>query len=84
MAVAEHRAKSELHALVEALSEDRARLLLRGLRDGDPVLVRLALAPEDDEPSTPEEEAGAEAAWEEYRRGEWRPWADVRRDLTRG
>ena len=57
MAVAEEQAKRALHALVDALSEDRARLLLRGLREGDRTALYLASLPEDDEPVTDEERA---------------------------
>ncbi len=77
-------AREELHALVDGLPEKRARLLLRALRSGDATLVALALAPEDDEPTTPEEDDGAADALNEYRRGEGRPLADVRRDLGHG
>jgi hypothetical protein len=77
-------AREELHALVDTLPEKRARLLLRGLRTRDAALIGLALAPEDDEPTTPDEDAGAAEALEEYRRGHGRPLAEVRRDLRRG
>ena len=48
---------------------------------GDPVALFLACAPNDDEPSSPEEDAAAQAAWQQYLRGEVRPWEEVRVDL---
>ena len=77
-------AVEELHRMLDGLDEARARLVLEALRQGDPVLLRLALAPEDDESTTPEEDAGAAEAHAEYRRGEGRPWSEVRREMRRG
>jgi len=82
-------AREELHRLVDLLpdaQEERARRLLRALieKTGDPFLIALATAPDDDEPSTPAEDASADEAWRAYQRGEGRPWQDVRRELGRG
>ena len=38
-------------------------------------------APIDDEPTTPEEDAGTAEAWQEYQRGEGRAWKEVRAEL---
>jgi hypothetical protein len=67
--------RQELHQLVDEMPEpglEEARRYLEALReaDGDPVLAHLLLAPEDDEPTTPEEDAGAAEAWQQYLRGE--------------
>ena len=75
--------KEVLHRLVDAIPDeelDTARQALELL--ADPFLLALANAPLDDEPTTPEEDAGAEEAWQEYLRGQARPWEDVRRELA--
>lgn len=78
--------KDELHRLVDELQTRElhgAKRYLEYLRNmGDPVLRTLMEAPEDDEPTTPEEDKGAEEAWQEYLRGEARPWEDVREELA--
>ena len=50
-------------------------------KPNDPVALALANAPDDDEPSTAEEDAAAEADWQAYRRGEHIPHEDVRREI---
>ena len=75
--------KEALHRLVDAIPEweiDAARQALEPFVD--PFLLALANAPIDDEPTTPEEDTGAEEAWQEYLRGEARPWEEVRRELA--
>ncbi len=77
--------KEALHRLVDAIPKPKleaARQVLEPL--ADPFLLALANAPIDDEPTMPEEDAGAEEAWQEYLRGEGRPWEDVRRELATG
>lgn len=79
-------AKQELHQLVEALPETEvhaARRFLEFLRSGsdDPLVRALEEAPEDDEPTSREEDQAADDAWEEYRRGKARDWEEVRREL---
>lgn len=64
-------AKTELRRLVDALSEDDAKLWLLALRDRDPHALALVAAPSDDEPATPEEDVGAAQAREQYRLGEF-------------
>jgi hypothetical protein len=80
--------KARLHELVEQLPDpelEPARRFLEYLRDvGDPMLRLLMSAPVDDEPSTADEDQAAQEAWDEYRRGEARPWAEVRRELRGG
>jgi len=73
---------AELHRLIDELPDNataQAARLLRTLRD--PLMQVLLDAPEDDEPTMPEEDAGAAEAREQYRRGEGRPWGDVLREL---
>ena len=78
--------KDELHRLVDEIPNRElhaAKRILEYLRNmGDPVLRSLMEAPEDDEPTTPEEDEGAEEARLEYLRGEARPWEDVREELA--
>lgn len=50
----------------------------------DPFDAALAEARLDDEPFTERRRQRAEAAWQEYLRGEARPLAEVRRGLLRG
>jgi len=78
--------KDELHRLVDELPESEshaAKRFLEYLRNmGDPMMQALMEAPIDDEPTTAEEDKGAEEAWQEYLRGEARPWEDVRKELA--
>jgi hypothetical protein len=79
--------KDELYRLVDELPEKElhaAKRFLEYLRNmGDPLLQSLMEAPYDDEPTTPEEDKGAEEAWQEYQRGKARPWEDVRDELAK-
>ncbi|MDI6773635.1 MAG: hypothetical protein QME77_13765 [bacterium] len=60
--------REQLHRLVDELPESRAgaaEKLLRALKAGasiDPVDLALTIAPEDDEPETPEEAAAVQEA----------------------
>jgi len=78
--------KEELHRLVDELPDSEshaAKRFLEYLRNmGDPMMRALMEAPIDDEPTTAEEDKGAEEAWQEYLRGEARPWEDVRKELA--
>ena len=78
--------RQQLHTLVDELPESElytAKRFLGYLHDtSDPVLQALLQAPEDDEPETPEEAAAVQEAWEAYRRGEARPWGEVRQELA--
>jgi hypothetical protein len=79
--------KEDIYRLVDRLPEEElpeARHYLESLlMEHDPLLQVLKHAPIDDEPTTPEEDAGAAEAWEEYRRGEGRPLKDIRAELLR-
>ena len=74
--------KEDLHRLVDELQKKElpiAKRYLEYLRNmGDPVLRSFMEAPEDDE----EETAMIEEARQEYRRGEARPWEEVREELA--
>ena len=78
--------KDDLHRLVDELPTTElhgAKRYLEYLRNmSDSLLQALMEAPEDDEPTTPEEEESVEQARQEYLRGEARPWADVREELA--
>ncbi len=79
-------AKEKLHLAIEELSESEAEEALRYVarrRDrGRALLEWLDNAPEDDESTSAEEDAGAREAWAEYRRGESTPLEEVRRELS--
>ena len=65
--------RTELHALLDSLPDDRleeARQRLAELVD-DPVLRALMLSPIDEEPLTDDERATIDEARAAYRRGEW-------------
>lgn len=81
--------RDALHQLVDELPGDEisvARLFLDYLKGGrsDPMLLAHATAPLDDETETEEERREVEAAWQEYVRGEARPWEEVRKELLAG
>jgi hypothetical protein len=83
--VAERR--EDLHRLIDALPDSEvstARHVLEylRLRGHDRVLRTLVEAPADDELTTPEEDQAADAAWQEYLRGEGRPWEAVRVEVA--
>lgn len=82
------RDRMNLYLLVDQLPTKElpaARRYLQYLRDlGDPLLAALGAAPEEDEVVSAEEDAAADQAWQEYRRGKGRPWSQVRRGLIRG
>ncbi len=79
--------KEDLHRLVDELPESALPAAfqrleqLRGVED-DPYYVALMNLPIDDEPDTPEEAAAVAEAWQEYLRGEVRPWREVREGLA--
>lgn len=78
--------REQLNQLVRLLPEEAVETVYRFVRwllaEGtDPVLRALALAPEDDEPGTEEEEKASEAAWEEYLQGKSRTLEEVKREL---
>lgn len=76
--------RDEVHELVDALPEGElaaARRYLEVLRTSpsDSLARYLAAAPEDDEPSTPEQDRAARIAREAFRRGERISAAEVKR-----
>lgn len=78
--------REDLHRLVDLIPDTegpKARQLLLDLieKTGDPLLLALANAPDDDEPTSAEEDEGAAEAWQEYLQGKGRPWEEVRKDL---
>jgi hypothetical protein len=73
--------KDTLHRLVDALPEaavEEAERLLAALSVVDPVLRAALLAPEDDEPETPEEAAAVQEAREAIARGDVYTLEEVR------
>ena len=78
--------RQRIHDLVDELSEETLpaveRFLERVRDGGDPALVALATARDDDEPLTPEEVALIEEAEAEIARGETIPWEVVREELA--
>lgn len=81
--------KERLHHLIDELPEselDAAERVLEYLRarGRDPLLRALVEAPEDEEPTTAEEDRESDQAWQEYLRGEARPWEEVREELAHG
>ena len=82
--------RDQLHRLVDVLPEAEAGAALRFLEylrdapNGDEVTRILMTAPEVDEPFTGEEEASLERALDEVRRGETKPWPEVRTAYENG
>lgn len=76
--------REQLHQMVDLIPDDELKVahrLLERLRDtpqDDPVLQTLVTAPEDPESLTADEEAALDRAIDEARRGETKPWAEVR------
>jgi len=66
-------AREHIHRIVDELQDDEldaAKRYLQYLRDqGDPFARALADAPEDDEQTSPEEDASARQAWEQRDKG---------------
>jgi hypothetical protein len=80
--------KEFLHQLVEELPDDELReahafLEYLRLRKADPVLRAALLAPLDDEPDDPAEDAEAAEGWQEYLRGEYATDAELGDKLDR-
>lgn len=77
--------RERIHDLVDALAEETlpaVERFLERIRDGgDPILVALANAPEDDEALTPEEEAAIEEGLADIAAGRVVSHEDVRRRL---
>ena len=77
--------RAELHHLVEQLPEgtlDNARRdLVAYVAQEDPVLKSMLDAREDDEPTSPEEDASAAEAWQAYLRGEYMAAQEAEREF---
>jgi hypothetical protein len=79
--------KEHVHRLIEGLPErdlHAARRFLEYLRAAGSEDLMLSVsneAPEDDEPTTPEEDEGARQGWEAYLRGEGIPAEEAKREL---
>jgi hypothetical protein len=78
--------RDRLHDLIDQLPEaglEGAHRYLEALREagGDTLLASLLLAPEDDEPETPEEAAAVAEAREAIARGEVYTLDEVKREL---
>jgi hypothetical protein len=77
-------AKDKLRQAVDELTELEAERMLELIarrRERDPLVALFEDAPEDDEPSTPEEDASADEAWEQYQRGEAVSMDEIRREF---
>ena len=79
--------KEELHHLIDRLPDGEMQAAHRFLEflcafASDPFLQALRDAPEDDEPTTSEEDSAADKAWQEYQEGKGRPWDDVSKELA--
>jgi len=76
-------AKEKLRERIESLTEEEAAEALRLLdRQTDPLSVLLDNAPLDDEPVTPEEEAGVAEARAEIAAGEVISAEEIRREFA--
>ena len=78
-------AKEKLRQAIEALSETEAEKTLEYIvrrRERDPLRELLDNAPEDDEPTTPEEEEGVRDAKAEIERGEVFSAEEIKRELS--
>lgn len=76
--------RAALHERLDAVPDEelwRVEYFLEYLRTGDGMLTTLCLAPYDDEPVTPEEEAAVAEAWEDVRAGRVSSLDEVRREL---
>jgi hypothetical protein len=68
--------------LSEAEAEETLRYLARRRGREDPLHVLLEGAPQDDEPTTPDEDASAREALAEHRRGQSTSLEQLRRELS--
>ena len=79
--------REHLHLLVDQIPEERlataARVLEQLRGDSDAFLAALERGEIDDEPTSPEEDAGAAEAWQEYLRGEGITPDEAKRALLR-
>lgn len=78
--------KADLYRLIDDLPEGKEETAYRVLKclheeKEDPFLLAMAIAPEDDEPFTPEEQEAVREAEEAISRGEVYTLDEVRREL---
>ncbi len=77
--------REELHKLVDQIPEgtlDAAHhALIESLAEHDPVFKSMLKAPEDDEPTTTEEDQSAEEGWQGYLRGEYMSAEEAEREF---
>jgi hypothetical protein len=74
--------KDQLYRLIDAIPPAGLEAARRALEPlADPMLLALANAPIDDEPTTPEDIAAIEEERDAYRRGEWVADEDVRSEF---
>ena len=75
--------REELHKLVDQLPEDildtARRILVDHVARHDLVLESMLKAPENDEPTTPEDDQSAGEGWQAYLRGEYIPAEEAER-----
>ena len=79
--------RAALHAALDAVPDGelwRVEYFFEYLRTGDTMLRTLCLAPYDDEPVTPEEEAAVAEAWEDVKAGRVVSHEEARRRLLGG
>ncbi|HEY7908268.1 MAG TPA: hypothetical protein VIC60_05310 [Thermomicrobiales bacterium] len=81
--------KEDVHRIIDELPESDLEKVLHHLEmvraaKRDPFIQMLMDAPLDDEPTTPEEDAGAAEARQELERGEGKSLSEVRAALLRG
>ena len=81
--------KEDVHRIIDELPERDLEKLLHHLKlvraaSRDPFIQALMDAPIDDEPTTPDEDAGAAEARQEIERGEGTSLSEVRAALLRG
>jgi hypothetical protein len=81
--------REDIYQIVNELPESALPPLLQHLErlraaERDPFLATLMNAPIDDEPTTPEEDAGTAEARRELARGEGRPLREIRDKLLHG
>lgn len=77
-------AKEQLRQAIDELSEPEAEEALAFIANRharDPLIELFARAPDDDEPSTPAEDASADEARAQYERGESVPLDEIRHEF---
>ena len=79
--------KEAVHALIDQLPDEEFAIVeafvhfIASRSAQDKFLAFLRAAPDDDEPTTPQEDESADRAWREYQQGDVRSAAEARRHL---